>query len=243
MAFAAALGSMIGSGSEGAASAAQYQASKHERNIAWKRQQQWELIAPSLRVGGLRAAGLNPILAATQGMTGGPGHVGMASPGSLPSFDKDSVGRAISSAKQAKSMSSQVEILRQQMLQEQEKTRQQVIATGVAEKYSEARNRAETMAAQESVLNLVAQRGLTAAHTQEAEQAKQRIYMDRLLMEMGVPGARAIEELYDKHPWLRQVREFSGGSLGGSAVGAGSAAAGYLFGRGSRKGVKPGRKK
>lgn len=236
MAWAAAVGSVIGSGSEGMASAAQYQASKHERNVAWRRQQAWELMAPGLRVEGLKRAGLNPVLAATQGMTGGPGHVGMATTGGSPSFDKDSVGRAISSAKQGMMMKDQAEIVRQQMLEQREKTRQAVYETNVKEKYSMALAKAELDVVQEQMLNLVAQRGLTGARTAESEQARGRIMVDRLLMEMGIPGARAMEELYEKYPWLRQVQGTMGqGFLGSGATGAAGAVGGYLFHRGASR--------
>lgn len=234
MAWAAALGSVIGSGSEGMASAAQYQASKHERNISAKKQLAMDLVRPSHVVEGLRRAGLNPILAATQGMPGAP-HVGMASTGGSPSFDKDSVSKAISSAKAARAMNAELEILEQRRFQERERSRQEVTATNAAERFSEAKARAETMAAQEMVLNLVAQRGLTSARTAESEQTKQRIAVDRMLMEMGVPGARAMEELYTKYPWLRQVQGAMGGGLGSMGAGAVGGTAGYLFHRGASR--------
>jgi len=132
-------------------------------------------------------------------------------------------------------MDSEVETIRQRMLQEQERTRQEVQRTNVQERFLESKTRAETMAAQEAVLNLIAERGLASARTQESEQAKMRIYMDRALMEMGIPGARAMEELYQRHPWLRQVKEFGGGNLVGTGVGLGAAgaigAAGYMKGK------------
>lgn len=228
-ALGAILGAVGGSASEGMASAAQYQASKHERNVAWRRQQAWELMAPSLRVAGLRAAGLNPILAATQGMTGGPGHIATASTGGSPRFDTDIAGKAISAAKQASFMKDQAAILALQRQEQLEKVKQAVADTNVKQKFSEAQAKAELDVTQEQMLNLVAQRGFTSARTQESEQAKRRIEVDRLLMELGVPGARAMEEMYNEYPWLRQVREFSGGSLGGAAIGAAGAGAGFLM--------------
>lgn len=232
MAWAAALGSIVGGGSEGMASAAQYQASKHERNVAWRRQQAWELMAPGLRMEGLRRAGLNPILAATQGMTGGPGHIATATTGGSPRFDQDSVGRAISSAKQAKMMANAVEIQalqkeqeREKVMQEGERTEQMRVDTSVK------RNFAVSMAEAE-LLNLMAQRGLTSARHAESLETKARIMVDRTLMEMGIPGARAMEEMYEKYPFLRQLREFSGGSLGPAAIGAGAAT--IMRGRGER---------
>lgn len=234
MAWAAALGGIFGSGSEGMASVAQYQASKHERNIAWKRQQQWELMAPSLRVQGLRAAGLNPVLAATQGMSHGPGNVQTASTGGSPSFDKDSVSKAISSAKQAKFMDEQYRSLvlaNRQMhlknLQEEEATRRSVWNTEWVRKYGEGLMRAETMAAQEQVLNLVAERGLFSARTAETDAMRMRIGVDRALMEMGMPGARAIEEMYQRYPLLRQLKEFGFNPVtAAGALGAGAGIAG-----------------
>lgn len=233
MAWAAALGGIFGNASEGMASAAQYQASKHERNIAWKRQQAWELMAPSLRVAGLRQAGLNPILAAGGNFAAGPGHVDTARPGGMPSFDKDVVGRAISSAKQAKLMEP---ALREANARADLAEWQAKAGRYLPERaYHEAGAAAEQWSRlSQEVLNLSAQRGLTGAHQAQSESLREKMDVERLLMQLGIPGARAMEELYQRHPWLRQMREFSGGSLGSTAIGAGTAAAGYLFGRGRR---------
>lgn len=227
-----ALGAIIGPLTEGMASSAQYQASKHERNVAWRRQQAWELMAPSLRVAGLKAAGLNPILAATQGMSGGPGHVAQGSPGQLPRFNYDP-GKLVSSAKQSKMMDDQVATVAAQRDKAESEAR--------AAKYLPERAYHEAGAAsehwsklQQETLNLLAQRGLTGAREAESQATRARIDVDRLLMEMGVPGARAMEELYMKHPWLRQAREFSGGSLGGAAIGAGAGLTGYFM-RGAQR--------
>lgn len=103
-----ALGAIIGPLTEGMASAAQYQASKHERNVAWRRQQAWELMAPSLRVEGLRNAGLNPILAATQGMTHGGTNVAQGRPGDLPRFSSADIGKGVSAARQIKTQNAAV---------------------------------------------------------------------------------------------------------------------------------------
>lgn len=239
MAFAAALGGIIGSGSEGMASAAQYQASKHERNIQWKRQQQWELIRPSLMRAGLESAGFNPALPFIGhggGLTGSQPSIGMATTGGSPSFDKDVVGRAISSAKQAQFMGDQREILRQQKLQMFEQTKQAVAETNVKQQFAQAQARANLAVTQEQMLNLVGQRGLTSARTLESEQARRRVEVDRLLMEMGIPGARAMEELYQEYPFLRQIQGTMGqGFLGSGAMGAAGAGAGWMMHRGASK--------
>lgn len=201
MAFAAILGSALGSAagdvSSGMASAAQYQASKHERNIAWKRMQQWELIAPSLRMAGLREAGLNPILAATQGFGGGPGKVPEASTGGTPSFSRDSVSRAISSGKQARIMDAEVgraEAMR--LIAEREADAARFLpekayhaAGAEGERWSQLR---------ETVGLLREQQDATAAQA-----AKSRV--DARLLEAELPSARALEDLYSRYPWLRQV--------------------------------------
>lgn len=235
MAVGAALGAIIGPMTEGMASAAQYQASKHERNIAWRRQQAWELMAPSLRVEGLRRAGLNPVLAATQGMTGGPGHVAQGSPGQKPSFHYDHA-RTMASAKQTAAMTTELKILEQGLLQAQEKTRQEVQHSNIIEKYGMAGAERELLRADMEIQSIMAQSGLTSARQTESAQHAAKTRVDRLLMEMGIPGARAMEQMYEKHPWLRQLREFTGGGIGPAAIGAG---AGALM-RGGKRGVRPG---
>lgn len=245
------LGSIIGPLTEGMASAAQYQASKHERNIAWKRAQQWELMAPSLRVAGLEAAGLNPVLAATGGInaSGSMPNVPQASPGQLPRFPSDSVSRVISNVRQKKAMDTELAILREQLeinrqhaFQEQERTRQEAVNTEVVRLYGVPQAAGELAVTQQQLLNLVAEAGFTSARTAESEQAKLRTYADRLLIQMGIPGARAMEALYEEYPLLRQLREFSGGSLGGAALGAAGAAgvgAAHLMKKDKAVGVGP----
>lgn len=206
MAWAAALGSMVGSGSEGMASAAQYQASKHERNISVKKQLAMDLVRPSHVMEGLRRAGINPILAATQGMPASA-HVGMATTGGSPSFDKDSVGRAISSAKQAKMMDSAVREQNARADREEELAKQAFYDTANKQLYSGSILKAELEVLQEQMLNLVAQRGLTSARSAESEQARLRIAVDRTLMQLGIPGARAMADLYERNPELKQLKE------------------------------------
>lgn len=245
--MAAALGAILGAAggaaSSGMASAAQYQASKHERNVAWRRQQAWELMAPGLRVAGLKAAGLNPILAATQGMTQGGTNVAMGDPGGAPHFESDlGVGRAIASVKQAKAMDSQIKILKEQHEQEREHTRMLKTEADIQSEFGraqaateQARREANLLVENELLLNTLAERDLAKARRGESDAAAARLRMDRMLMQMGVPGARAIEEMYEKHPWLRQVKELSSGGLIQSGVGLGSAAAigagGYVAGK------------
>lgn len=235
------LGEMIGPAFEGIASAAQYQAAKHERNVSWRRQQAWELMAPSLRVEGMRRAGINPILLATQGMTGGPGHIATASPGQKPSFNYNHA-RALSSAKQAKAMDTQLQVLEQQLIQAKEKSRQEVQHSNIIEKYGMAMGSQELLRSQMEIESIMAGTGLTSARQSQSAQEAARAKVDRLLMEMGVPGARAMEELYTKYPFLRQIKEFGGGGLVGKAAGlagAGAAAgAGYFYGKGKKRSGK-----
>lgn len=202
----AALGAIIGAAagqaggdmSSGIASAAQYQASKHERNIAWKRAQQWELIGPSLKMAGLQAAGLNPILAATGGFKGGAmSEPSMGSPGGTPSFSRDAGSRLISAAKQGEMMSSQVaEQKARQLMAEREADAARYLperayhaAGAEGERWSQLR---------ESVALLREQQASTAAQT-----ARTRV--GTALDEAQLPSAKALEELYEKYPWLRQV--------------------------------------
>lgn len=190
------LSSMIGPAMEGISSAAQYQASKHERNIAWKRMGQWELISPSLRMAGLRAAGLNPVLAASSGFGGGGTNVPQASPGGNPSFDFD-LGTVLSSAKQAKTMPFEIreaearaktaELVAEATKYLPEKAYNEAGAEG--ERWSQIR---------ETVGLLREQQGATSA------QAK-RTAADTKLLESEIPAARALEDLYQRYPWLRQV--------------------------------------
>lgn len=229
-------GGAAGDASSGMASAAQYQASKHERNIAWRRQQRWEQIQPSLRVQGLRDAGINPMVGFLGGGAAGGSHFSpqMATTGGTPSFSRDTASRAISTSKQAAMMEDQVATVRAQRSEAESKA---LAAKFLPEKsYHEAGAAGEIWSKlSQETQNLIAQRGLTGAHQAQSEATKAKLEVERLLMQLGLPGARAMEDLYQKHPWLRQVREFGGGGLVGTAVGGAGAAAvgaaGYLQGK------------
>lgn len=234
------IGAAIGAGASGASSGMgsmfQYLASKHERNRAWDRMQTWERIQPSLRVEGLRAAGLNPILATDAG-GGGGANIPMASPGSAPHFDPDPVGRVISSAKQAKMMDSQVKLISEEVRKKEQEVEGQVQQNRLTETmadlaghYGYAEKDLNIMAQKESILNLVAERSATGARENESRVNAAKLAVDKLLMEQGVSGARAMEEFYSKNPWARVIREFGGGSLIGTGAGAAAAAGGYLLG-------------
>lgn len=222
MAWAAALGAIGGGATEGMGSMAQYLASKHERDRAWQRQQAWELMAPGLRVEGLKRAGLNPVLAATQGMSGGPGHVQVASTGGKPRFEPDlGVSRVLSSAKQSQAMAGEIRRINASAAAEEERAKQEQMETLFKAEFGRTERASHAAALQEQVMNLVQERLLSGARQSQSEQERLRIMVERELLQMGIPGARAMEEMYQKHPWLRQLREFSGGSLGPAAIGAG----------------------
>lgn len=244
--LAGALGAIGGGASEGMGSAAQYQASKHERNIAWKRAQQWELIAPSLRMAGLREAGLNPILAATEGFGGGPANVQTANVGGAPHFDPDPVGRVISGAKQAGEMKPRRDILDAQSREAEgraeiaaQEARIRTTDADLLSQFGYAQKRLELEQQFETIRNLGFERDLASARTGESRESAARLGVDRLLMQSGVAGAQAMEGFYQKNPWARVVREFGGGSLIGTGAGVGAAAGGYLFGRGGERRAHP----
>lgn len=190
------LGAVIGPLTEGMASAAQYQASKHERNISWKRMGQWELIAPSLRMQGLRNAGLNPILAANPPGGGGGANIPEASTGGSPNFAFD-MGRVYAAAKQRKIMDSmEREAAATALIREREADAAKYLpekayhaAGAEAERWSNLR---------ESVALLREQQASTAAQTE-------RTKVDTRMMETELPSARALEDLYSRYPWLRQL--------------------------------------
>lgn len=201
---AALLGQAAGDASSGFASAAQYAASKHERNVAWRRAQAWELMAPGLRMAGLKAAGLNPILAVSHGLGGGASHVPQGGPGGTPSFSRDSVSKAIEAGKQAKMFDLQV--------------REQEANTLFAERQADAaRFLPETKQAErdgawgtsreigERVNLLLRQQGEVSARTTLYDQDAAKRAVERKLLEADVPSAQALEALYKKYPWLRQI--------------------------------------
>lgn len=201
MAFAAILGSALGGAagdmSSGMASAAQYQASKHERNIAWKRMQQWELIAPTLRMQGLKAAGLNPILAATQGFTKGGTQVPEASPGGTPSFSRDMGSRIVQSARMARLMDAEVgKAEAERLISEREADAARFLPEKAYHAAGAEGERWSQLA--ESVMLMRAQADASSA---QAERTRVGTTLDQAQ----VPSARALEDLYSKYPWLRQV--------------------------------------
>lgn len=197
-ALGAIIGGMAGDVSSGMASAAQYQASKHERNVAWRRAQQWELIAPSLRMAGLRQAGLNPILAVSGGFRGGSmSEPSMASTGGTPSFSRDLTSRVIATAKQAQLLDAEVgRAQAERLISEREADAARYLpekayhaAGAEAERWNQLR---------ESVGLLRNQADATSA---QAERTRVGTQLDRLEL----PSAQALAELYEKYPWLRQV--------------------------------------
>jgi len=225
---------MIGPLTEGMASAAQYKASKHERNVAWRRMQAWEVMAPSLKMEGLRRAGVNPLLPFMGGGGGGGSSHGtvppMASPGQKPNFSYN-VQRVVSSAKQMAAMDAEVGRLEAERRIADMDARIKARETDIMEKFGEESARVDLLMKYEHWKNLEAERSFTVARRGEAEAVRARLDVDKLLMELGIPGARAMEELYEKYPMLRQIREFGGTLPGGSAALGGLA--GWLAGRGA----------
>lgn len=172
-------------------------------------------MAPSLRVAGLRQAGLNPILAATQGVGQGATNVNMADPGSTPQFDTDTVGKVISSVKQAKAMDEQLATIRAEREQEEAAARIRKKEAEIFEEFGRSRAAADTAIQEEMVMNTIMERGLFSARTDESKASgarqmteRERIALDKEIMATGVPSAKALEEMYQKYPVLRQLREF-----------------------------------
>lgn len=196
-------GALLGPVTEGMASAAQYQASKHERNISWKRMGQWELISPSLRVAGLKAAGLNPILAATGGFKGGSPHVPEGSPGGMPSFDFD-MGRIYNAARQRQAMQDELATIKANRQTAQSEA---AAAAYLPEKaYHAAGAEGERWnQLRESVALLRQQQDATAAQAEATRAAADRTRVDTRIMETEIPAAKALESLYEEYPWLRKV--------------------------------------
>lgn len=195
-ATAGALSALIGPMTEGMVSAAQYQASKHERNIAWRRAQAWELMAPSLRMEGLRNAGLNPVLAATGGGMSGGGlsHPAMADTGKSPNFNADVMG-AIASAQQIKVMK---EVERKTRAEAERAEWDAKAARYLPEqRYHEAGSAAEYW-------NLLSeQTAKTRADRSYVDQDTRRLGVSMRLLESDLPSAKARQELYEKYPKLK----------------------------------------
>lgn len=198
------LGAMIGPGMEGIASAAQYQAAKHERNISWKRMAQWELMGPGLRMQGLRNAGLNPILAATGGFKGGGApNVPEASVGGSPSFSFD-LGQVYSAAKQRKAMNDELEAIEAGKRIRQSEAR---AAEFLPEKanFSAQAEQARWEVLREQVALLREQQDATSAQAAATRASQARTELDTELMSTEMPARRALESLYEEYPWLRKV--------------------------------------
>lgn len=191
-------GAAIGPVTEGMVSAAQYQASKHERNISWKRMGQWELIAPSLRMAGLRAAGLNPILAAGGGLGGGGGggRVQGASTGSKPNMNFD-MDRVMSTALQIKNFANAV--------REGKARADQAESEAAAARYLPERAYHAAGAEAERWSTLRETVGLLREQQEATAAQRARTEADTRLLETEIPAAKALEDLYTDYPWLRKA--------------------------------------
>lgn len=198
------LGSIIGPMTEGMASAAQYQASKHERNVAWRRAQQWELIGPTLRMEGLKNAGLNPILAATGGFkTGDVPNVQTARPGQLPRFQY-SPGAVVSAAKQGQVMDAAIREANAKATTAENEAKASEYAPSRA--FHDVTNVGLRGAEIEETVRLMrVQQLLMGQQTSQAQALARKYGTENLLLESEVPAARALQELYEKYPELKQL--------------------------------------
>lgn len=204
------IGAIIGSAaggdaSSGMASAAQYQASKHERNIAWRRAQQWAMIGPSLQMEGLRRAGLNPILAASGGLgSARMQEPSMASTGGSPSFSRDTGSRVVSALQARQQMQKQDRIMDAQVAEAQFRAQLAGWEAAAAKYLPEKAMHSVWSEAMLSSLR-EAQVGETMASRLGILASTARQVMDTRLRGYEEPALKATAELYERFPWLRQV--------------------------------------
>lgn len=154
----------------------------------------------------MRAAGINPILAAgSQASTPSPTvpeqrNIFEAAPGAL----RGSVGRGIATAKAAKAMDNQlrtIEAEKDRAIQEARRARSDARGAMSAADNEYVRN----LMLYEQMANVIAERSRTNAQTQFIEANTGRTMVDRKLLETELPSARALEELYEEYPWLRKL--------------------------------------
>lgn len=196
-------GQFLGELTSGMSSAAQYQAQKHERNRAWQRAQAWELMAPSLRVEGLKNAGLNPILAAGGlNASGGLNQPMMAQPqGTRFNWDP----AAVASAKTMDATRGAT------VAAAGENVKQQVNATEASHHnmnraYNESLMSAKLLDRIGKEMDIMDLQKLQMnAFREQTNATTGNILVDSLLKGSEVPGAKATEELYKKYPELRML--------------------------------------
>lgn len=191
----AALG-MMGMDAFSSAMSAKMDIRMQKRGIRWAREMAHNKY--QYAVGDLKAAGLNPILAVTGG---GISAGGASAPGGAPS-PKPSPSAAFAAASQGAVATSKL------------KSEKKILKN--AETESEWRAAGEywraSMAKQNAKFLIPSQADLNNAQST-------RHNTENTLAASTIESAKAAEQLYKDHPWVRWTREFLGsGSAGGSLI-------------------------